>query len=635
MIEKLPYGTWPSPISAERVASASRRFAQVQIDKGCVYWVESRPEEGGRSVLVCCDAQENIQDVVPENFGVRSRVHEYGGVAYIVQDGVVHCSSAEDGCIYRVVKDKAPQAVTPDDGARYADFAMSPDGQSIFCVRERHLGDGEPINDVVCVQDGQVTVLAEGNDFYAAPRISPDGRSLAWMTWSHPNMPWDETQLWVATWNGRGVDDAHCICGGDEEAIFQPTWGQNGYLYFVSDKTGWWNLYCWQGEKAVHLWEKEAEFGLPLWSLGMAMFAEVNIEDWVCAYIEGGGAKLGRLNTKTGKTNTIDLPFTDYSAIAAQDGVVAFVGGAWDQTPAVVRLDLQSRQVDVIRENEQPVAVHNLSRPRAIDYPSLDGETVHAWYYPPHGDGIEGLDNETPPLLVKSHGGPTGASSSTLDLSIQYWTSRGFAVLDVNYRGSTGYGRAYRHALDGKWGIFDVQDCVAGAGYLVEKGWADGARLLIRGGSAGGLTTLGALAFYDMFKGGASYYGVSDLASLAKITHKFESQYLNRLMGEGDIERIFRERSPLFAADQISAPVVFLQGTEDPVVPPSQTETMADALRQNGVPVACVMFEGEMHGFRKGENIIRALQSEHAFYVAIFELDTNEKLSEIKIENRK
>lgn len=634
MTQKLPYGVWPSPISAERVASASRRFGQVQVDNGCVYWVESRPKEGGRSVLMRCDGHGHIQDWVPEGFGVRSRVHEYGGVSYGVQGDMVYCSGSEDGRIYRILGGAAPEAVTPDEDARYADFAISADGQTLFCVRERHLGAGEPINDVVCVRDGQVVVLAQGNDFYAAPRLSANGRSLAWLTWSHPNMPWDGTQLWVATWDGNKASHARCICGGDDEAIFQPTWGQDDHLYFVSDRTGWWNLYCWDGDNAVLLWEKQAEFGLPLWSLGMSTFAETDKNEWVCSYIEAGEAQLGILNALTRATRLIDLPFSDYSGIAAQDNLVAFVAGAWDKTPAVVRLDIKSGQYDVIRENEQSIDAKNLSRPQAIVYPSLDQEPVHAWYYSPQGDGVSGMDLEKPPLLVKSHGGPTGASSSTLDLGIQYWTSRGFAVLDVNYRGSTGYGRAYRRALDGKWGVFDVQDCVAGAQYLVDCGWVDADRLLIRGGSAGGLTTLGALAFYDVFKGGASYYGVSDLSSLAKVTHKFESQYLNRLMGGDDIERTFRERSPLFAADQISAPVIFLQGTDDPVVPPSQTESMVDALRQNGVPVACVMFDGEMHGFRKGENIIRALQSEHAFYGAIFELDTKEKLSEIKIENR-
>ncbi|MFT5365098.1 MAG: dipeptidyl aminopeptidase/acylaminoacyl peptidase [Candidatus Latescibacterota bacterium] len=633
MKQKLPYGTWPSSISAERVALAARRFGQVQVDRGMVYWVETRPDEGGRSVLMRSDAHGQVFDVVPHDFNVRTRVHEYGGVAYVVHEGVVFCSCGDDGRVYRVVEGAAPVAITPEENARYADFSISNDGQAVFCVRERHDVGVEPINDVVCLIDGKVAVLAEGNDFYAAPRLSGDGRQLAWLTWQHPNMPWDGTELWLADWTDGQTKKPRCIAGDQEDAIFQPTWGQDGCLYFVSDRTGWWNLYSWDSGNTALLWEKEAEFGQPLWSLGMTTFAETHSEQWVCTYIELGFAKLGVLGLPAQDTRFIELPFSDYSGLSAQGNTVAFIAGDWNKTLAVIRLDISTGEYKVLRENEEQIEADTLSRPEAITFPSLDGETVHAFYYPPRNGTVEGVDHEKPPLLVKSHGGPTGASTPTLDLSIQYWTSRGFAVLDVNYRGSTGYGRAYRRALDGQWGVYDVQDCVAGAQYLAANNQADGSRLLIRGGSAGGLTTLCALAFYDVFHAGASLYGVSDLASLAKITHKFESQYLNRLIGGEDLEATFRERSPLYRANHISAPVIFFQGKEDPVVPPIQTQTMADALLQNGIPVACVMFDGEMHGFRKAENIIYALNGEYAFYAAIFGLDCQEELPNIRIDN--
>lgn len=632
MKEKLPYGTWPSPLSAQKVAAGARRFGQVQLDQGFVYWVESRPEEGGRSVLVRCGIDGKLEDCVPEDFTVRTRVHEYGGVAYVVKNGLIHCSRGEDGRVYRFRCNESPEPLTPDNGSRYADFCVSEDGETVFCVREVPQKNGEPKNDVVCLSDGQLLICAEGNDFYAYPRISNTGDKLSWITWCHPNMPWDGTELWVSNWDGNQVERAQCIAGGAEISIFQPTWGEDGELFYVSDETGWWNLHCWDGHQAMHICKKDAEFGLPLWVLGMSTYALLDSNQLLCSYIEKSTGFLARFARNDSEVNEINLPFSEYSSIASDGHTAAFVAGSWDQSSAVIRLNLEDGSYDIIRQNESHIAQESISKPQTIMYPSLDGEMVHAFYYPPHHDQVEGID-ENPPLWVKSHGGPTGSTSSTLDLSIQYWTSRGFAVLDVDYRGSTGYGRAYRNALDGQWGVRDVEDCVAGAQFLGREGLVDVARVVIRGGSAGGLTTLGALAFYDTFRAGASYYGVSDLSSLAKITHKFESQYLNRLIGGDEIERVYRERSPLYAADKISVPVIFFQGTEDPVVPPVQTETMANALRANGVPVACVMFEGEMHGFRKAENIIAALQSEYAFYATIFGLDCSEKLTEISIDN--
>lgn len=629
--ETRSYGTWPSPISAEMVAKGAKRFSQVQIHGGTIYWVETRPDEGGRSVLTKALPGGNVEDVIPSGYNVRSRVHEYGGLAYAIYQDHVYFSNANDGCVYGIVGDQEPMAITPQNGNRYADFDVSKNGREIFCVREQHT-DGEPVNDVVCLTDGNVMDVASGHDFFAYPRISPNGKQLAWISWDHPNMPWDGTQLWVGDWVGSCVENVTCIAGGRDQSISQPTWGSDGKLHFVSDEMGWWNPYVWDGTEKRCILRKNSEFGLPLWSLGVTTFAELEAGAWVYAFYQDG---FGHLGLKLGENEdlaTLDLPFTDFTSVGAEGHEVAFVGGAWDQAAAVVVWNCQTGIHRIVRENEIDIAPTHFSQPKAISYGVDSGEKVHAFYYPPQNPDFAGGETERPPLIVKSHGGPTGSSSGTLDLGIQFWTSRGFAVLDVNYRGSTGFGRDYRCALYGEWGVMDVVDCVAGAEFLVKKGKVDADRLLIRGGSAGGLTTLCALAFHDVFCGGASYYGVSDLASLAEITHKFESRYLDNLLGTGDITETMKSRSPLFAADHIGVPVIFFQGSDDPVVPPQQTDTMVQALKDNGIPVCSVQFEGEMHGFRKAENIIRSLKDEYTFYVHILDLKGAQDLTDISIE---
>jgi dipeptidyl aminopeptidase/acylaminoacyl peptidase len=467
--------------------------------------------------------------------------------------------------------------------------------------------------------------IAGGRDFYAAPRISPDGRSLAFLCWDHPRMPWDGTDLFLATFAGDGdVASLRHIAGGETESIQQPSFAPDGMLYFVSDRTEWWNLYRFTGQ-VEPLLSRNAEFGVPPWVFGISTYAFASADRIVCAYNELGTWKLGVLNTKSGVWRATNMPYTDIAYVRAQGDRALFVAASSTEPPAIVRLDLDSSHAQVVRRSvTNSFGVDTVSAAHAIDYAVPDGERVHAFLYRPQSALATAPSSERPPLLVMSHGGPTSATSSALNLKIQYWTSRGFAVLDVNYRGSTGYGRSYRRRLDGGWGVIDVEDCVQGALHMVGLGEVDSSRLAIRGGSAGGYTTLCALTFHDVFRAGASHYGISDLELLARDTHKFESRYLERLVGPYPQARArYRERSPIHHAERLNCPVIFFQGAEDRVVPPNQTERLVQALKARSIPVAYLLFPGEQHGFRRAENVRRALESELYFYARVFGFTTD------------
>jgi len=479
-------------------------------------------------------------------------------------------------------------------------------------------------------------VLVSGNDFYSSPRLSPDGSCLAWLTWNHPEMPWDGTELWVGELEADGsVGRTEHIAGGTDESIFQPEWSPDGVLHFVSDRTGWLNLYRWHERRIEPLFEMEAEFGSPQWVFGLSTYAFESEDRLVCAYSMDGTWRLASLDAVTHELETIEIPYTEIAYLRAAPGRVVFVGGSPTEPPSVVLLDLSRRQVEVLRRSSKTATdAGYLSMPQAIEFPTGVGLTAHAFFYPPQNRDYVASFGERPPLLVMSHGGPTSAASSTLDLKIQYWTSRGIAVLDVNYGGSTGYGRAYRSRLEGKWGIVDVDDCVNGALHLVERGWADGDRLIIRGGSAGGYTTLSALVFRNVFGAGASYYGISDLEVLTRDTHKFESHYLDRLVGPYPERRdIYRKRSPINFVDQLSSPVIFFQGLEDKVVLPDQAEKIFEAVRANKLPAAYIAFEGEQHGFRRAENIGRAIEAELYFYSQVLGFEIADPVEPVPIEN--
>jgi dipeptidyl aminopeptidase/acylaminoacyl peptidase len=587
-----PYGSWRSPITADLLVEKVVRLGQLHVDGDDLYWLEGRPAERGRQVVV----RHGHGDAIPSEHGARTLVHEYGGGDYAVAGGrVVYANLADQ----RVYVDGVP--LTDDDGSRFADFDVHPDGTRVACVRERHLDDGVH-NDVVVVslREGAVEVVADGRDFVSAPRWAPDGR-LAWLAWDHPNMPWDGTELFV---------DGTQISGGTGESISQPRWAPDGALHWVSDRTGWWNLYR-EGEPLAPM---EAEFTGPDWIFGQCTYGFLSDGRLVAAWHAPGGDRLGVLEDDG--VRVVDTELTAFASLRPWRGRVAAVAGSATREPAVVSLDVASGAVEVLRRSrERTVDAGYISAPRPIEFPSEHGRTAYALFYPPRNQDFDGPPDERPPLVVRSHGGPTSSASAGLNLELQFWTSRGFAVVDVDYGGSTGYGRHYRRLLDGQWGVVDMEDCAAAARWLSEQGEVDPARLAIRGGSAGGYTTLCALTFRDEFAVGASYYGVADAEALATDTHKFESRYLDGLIGPyPTAQTSYRDRSPIHFADRLTAPLILFQGLEDKVVPPSQAEVMVEGLRRNGVLHAYVPFEGEQHGFRQAENIKRAAEAELWFY---------------------
>ena len=637
-----PYGSWKSPVTSGLIASESIGLGQIELDGDDIYWVETRPTEGGRNVVVRRTPSGRTTDVTPPPFNVRTRVHEYGGGSFVVSDGVVYFSNFADQRLYRQPPDGQPRPLTPEGDLRYADGVIDRRRGRMVCVREDHTIAGrEAVNVLVSLDlrtGGSGEVLMSGNDFYSSPRLSPDGARLAWLTWNHPNMPWDGTELWTGEIEPEGsMGKAQLVAGGTDESIFQPEWSPDGVLYFVSDRTGWWNLYRWRHGRIEPLHEMEAEFGIPQWAFGVRAYGFASARRIICTYNQRGTWYIEDLDTESGEFQTVPTPFTEItrSGVRVSSERVVFGAGSSSMPASLMHHDLSTGQTEALRRTID-VAIDEgyLSKPQAIEFPTEGGLTAHAFFYPPKNRDHFAPAGENPPLLVVSHGGPTGATSTALSLQIQYWTSRGIAVLDVNYGGSTGYGTAYRRRLNGQWGIVDVDDCVNGARYLVERGQVDGDRLAIKGGSAGGYTTLCALTFRDVFKAGTSYYGVSDLEALAKETHKFESRYLDTIVGPyPDRRDLYVKRSPIHHTDRLSCPVILFQGLEDKVVPPNQAEMMLKALRQKGLPVAYVPFEGEQHGFRRAENIKRALDAELYFYSRIFGFELADPVEPVPIEN--
>jgi dipeptidyl aminopeptidase/acylaminoacyl peptidase len=522
---------------------------------------------------------------------------------------------------------------------RYADYVIDRERERLICVREDHRGnEHQPVNEIVSVPKagGASTVLVSGNDFYSFPRVSRDGARLAWLTWNHPNMPWDGCELWIGEFGADGsVVNRRMIAGGLKESIFQPEWSPDDQLYFVSDASGWWNIYRETANGVENVCAMKAEFGAAQWVFGLSNYAFASGEKIICAFVEQGVWHLGEVDTQIGELTRIETSFTEISSIHAAGDRVLFRAGSPTQALAIIDFDLETRTSNVLqRANKIQIDSGYISQPELVEFPTENGRTAHGFFYPPKNKDFVGPANEKPPLLVKSHGGPTSATIALLTFGIQYWTSRGIGVLDVNYGGSTGYGREYRRRLNDAWGIVDVDDCVNGAKFLANEGKADGDRLMIDGGSAGGYTALCALTFRDVFKAGASFYGVSDLEALELDTHKFEAKYSDGLIGPYPARRdLYIERSPLHSADQLSCPVIFFQGLEDKVVPPNQAEMMVAALRKKRVPVAYVAFEGEQHGFRKAENIKRALDGELYFYSRVFGFELADEVEPMTIEN--
>ncbi|SHH66222.1 S9 family peptidase [Massilia sp. CF038] len=631
------YGIWPSPITAAVVAAGASPLSQPQLDGDAVYWLAGRASEGGRTTMLRQRGSE-IVEMTPAPFNVRTRVHEYGGGASLVAGGVVWFSHFADNRIYVIRNGAAPVALTAGGALRHADFVFDQQRQRLISVREDHTaGSAQPVNTLCAIgADGSETVLMDGSDFYAAPRLSADGKSLAWISWDHPRMPWQGSELWLAEVLADGtLGLPQLVAGGPQESICQPEWSPAGVLHFVSDRSGWWNLYRLVDNAIEPLCDRAAEFGLPHWTFGGSMYGFRAEGEIVCTYIEHGISRLAQLSTASGKLHPIPNPYEEIRDLRVSAGVAVMLGGAPTIPVELARINLDNAGQQVLAQSitALPPAGY-LSVPESITYPTSGNRIAHAFYYPPCNAAIEALPDTRPPLMVISHGGPTGMASNTLKLPIQFWTSRGFAVLDVNYGGSSGFGREYRDALRGQWGVVDVDDCVAGARYLAHRGVVDPERLVIRGGSAGGLTTLCALTFHDVFKAGASYYGVSDLKGLDADSHKFESHYNEYLIApKPEADALYQARSPINHAQRLTRPMIFFQGLDDKVVPPQQSEVMVDALRKNGVPVAYMTLEGEGHGFRKADSIVRTLEAELYFYLRMFGLSAPGAPAPVSIDN--
>ncbi len=635
-----PYGSWRSPITADMVARGGVRLGQIVLDGEDIYWIEGRPSEGGRNVIVRRGVDGHTIDLTPAPMNARSRVHEYGGGAFTVDQGSVYFSNFADGRLYRQGRDVAPRAITPEANLRYADLVVDRRRQRLICVREDHSQAGEAVNTLVATPlDGtsEAILLVSGSDFYSNPRLSPDGSRLSWLAWNHPNLPWDGTELWTAQFGANGsLEQQRRVAGGPAESIFDPKWSPDGLLYFVSDRSGWWNLYRQVDERVEHLAPMAAEFGTPQWVFALSTYDFITADRLICRIIEQGQTRLIALEPNSGDIAPIALAYTDIGAdIHTQGTRVVYSAGSATQPDCLFRLDLRTNDVELLRESRRlTVDAAYLAAPEAIEFPTEGGLNAHAWLYRPANPDYVAPAGELPPLLVHSHGGPTSAAGASLSLATQYWTSRGIAVLDVNYGGSTGYGRAYRLRLEGQWGVVDVDDCVNGARYLGQRREVDSNRLMIAGGSAGGYTTLCALTFRDIFKAGASHFGIGDLETFVHDTHKFESRYLDRLVGPFPERRdLYHERSAINYTDQLSCPVILLQGLEDKIVPPNQAEMMVEALLKKGLPVAYLAFEGEQHGFRKSENIARALEAELYFYARVFGLPLADPVEPVAIAN--
>jgi dipeptidyl aminopeptidase/acylaminoacyl peptidase len=642
-----PYGTWESPITAELVARAGMSLSGAWLEDGVAWFLEGRPSEGGRVVLVQARPGEEPIDVTPAGFNVRTMAHEYGGGAFCTHRGVAFFSNFEDQRLYRLDPGKDPVPITAavdDRRHRYADGRVTADGSLWIGVRERHEGEGPQsvVNQLVAIptdSSAEPRVIAGGRDFYASPRVSPDGKRLAFLAWDLPWMPWDGCELFVSDLASDGtLGEPEHVAGEDgRESVWQPAWSPSGDLVFASDRSGWWNLERVQGRDRAVLRAAEAEFGYPAWVFGMRSFGFLADGRIFCGYDSEGRTTFAVLDPESGALDDLDLPYDAAGGmyVAVEGSTAVFIAGSPTIPAQVVRLQVDTGSYEVLRSSSQvPVDTAFFSVPRAIEFPTEDGLTAYALYYPPTNPHYAAPEGELPPLIVDVHGGPTASSSPLFSLATQYWTSRGFALVDVNYGGSTGYGREFRERLNGQWGVVDLQDSVNSARYLVQQGEADPGKVLIRGGSAGGYTTICALTFTDEFAAGASYFGLADLEPFATgDTHKFESRYEHTLVGPyPEAADLYRERSPVHAADRIKTPMLVLQGADDMVVPVSQAKLIVAALEANRIPHAYLLFEGEGHGFRKSESIVRAFEAELSFYAQVLGLDLGDSVPRLEIE---
>ena len=623
-----PFGTWPSDISAEMITRAAPGLNHLHSSADTLFWVESRPWEAGRNVIMCKTPDGAIKDLLPAQFSCNSKVHEYGGMAYTVANQKLYFVNALDQRIYQLDLESSnnPSPVSPEGPFRFADIIVDTKNQRLIAVCEHHIEGQEPDNYIAAIaldqKHPEIQTLVAGSDFYAYPRLSPDNNTICWIEWQHPHMPWDNTQLWQASVSGKQLTNRCLVAGGNQdEAIFQPQWSPDNLLYFVSDSHNWWNIYRLRDGHRETVLLKDAEFAVPLWQLGVSTYDFIDSQTIGCTWTESGVWFTGLIDIPTQTLVKIDCHYSSMHSICAHHGQLFMMAGAPGLSTELISFSADKQLNRIYSPASLPVANSELSTPESVLFPSADHQRVHAFFYPPINARFRADEQELPLVIAICHGGPTGATDSSLNLKIQYWTNRGFAVVDINYRGSTGFGRHYRQGLTGAWGLADVEDAQYAIGHLASLGKIDSERCIIRGGSAGGYTVLSALTFTDTFKAGASLYGIGNLETLANDTHKFESRYLDSLIGPyPERKDIYIERSPINHIEGLNCPVIFLQGLQDKVVPPNQAEMMVDLLQSKGIKVAYVTFDDEGHGFRKANNIIRAMEAELAFYQEVFNL---------------
>ena len=635
-----PYGSWPSPVKPEDLIAGIPPFAPDPDGEG-LYWLELRPDEQGRSTLLYARRGQEPRSLTPRELNVRSRVHEYGGGAYWRDGETIFCSNFWDGRVYRQrAGDDTAEPITPEPrepmALRYADGVVVPDG-SIVAVRESHEG-AEVVNELVILPaDGSAEprVLAGGRDFYAAPRLSPDGSQLAFLAWDHPLLPFVGCELWVASFGNGELTGPRRVAGGPGESIFQPEWSPDGVLHFSTDRSGFWNVHRLAGDELVNVAPVEGEIAYPHWNFALSRYAFLDDGRIACVVTRKGYDSLEVADPETGRLEGLGLEFTSYAPMLRSSGSrVAFVAASETRSHGLYELDTGGGELTTYRAPANGLGDEWISRAEQIEFEGAGGQTTYAFYYPPTNPEAEAPAGELPPLRVLSHGGPTGGTAPDYSASVQFWTTRGFAVVDVDYGGSTGYGRAYRERLDGKWGIVDVEDCVAAAQQLVATGRADPKRLVIEGGSAGGYTTLCALVFTDVFAAGVNHFGVADVETFARDTHKFEARYMDLLIGPyPERKDLYEERSPTNHFDNLSCPVLTFQGLDDRVVPPSQSEQLVEVLERKGIPYAYLAFEGEGHGFRKRESILRVPDATLYFLSRIFGFEPADELEPVEIRN--
>ncbi len=636
-----PYGSWPSPVSTPMLTKDSIHFDQALLDQDTLYWIEARPSDAGRNIIVRRNPDGSFQDITPAPFNARTRAHEYGGRCYLVHNGTVFFTNFSDQRLYRQDPGKDPVPVTAEGPVRYADMVFDSHHNRLLAVREDHrLSDIQAETSIVSINpdgDDYGVVMVGGNDFYSDPRVSADGSSVAWLTWNHPQMPWDGTELWAAAVGHRGhFEHPQKICGSVEESVLQPVWSPDGILTWVSDRDGYWNLYRLSGGRIEPIYPMAAEFAVPAWVFGLSTYSYADRDTIAATYFLHGTWRLGLITLSSRTLQELPEPYTYLANPVATSHSVFAIAGSWTEPEALVEIPLPAGAPSIIKSSQGISAMDpdDISVPELVEFPTAGGQTAYAAFYPPKNHSVTGPPDEKPPLMVISHGGPTSSSAPLFKLGIQYWTTRGIAVADVDYGGSTGYGRDYRRRLIDHWGIVDVEDCTNAALFLANRGLVDPERMVIRGGSAGGFTTLACLTFRDVFRAGASYFGVSDIGALARETHKFESRYMDNLVGPWpEAQAVYEARSPLFHAEQITAPVIFFQGLEDKIVLPNQAEMMVAKMKDNHIPVAYIAFEGEGHGFRQAKNIQRSTEAELYFYSRILGFELASPVEPVEIES--